>query len=113
MKRFPEFMKNPVNRVPSDQQNTEDIEGYYFEGVDGSQVAFWECHADKTSKPHVHGFDEYMICVSGEYTAFLDGKKIILTPGDELFIPKGTEQWGDCKKGTRTIHVFGGKRIYQ
>ncbi len=38
-------------------------------------------------------------------------KEIILNPGDELHIPKGTEQWGKCKAGTRTIHAFGGKRI--
>jgi hypothetical protein len=31
--------------------------------------------------------------------------------GDEIFIPKGTLQGGRCKKGTRTIHAFGGKRI--
>ena len=52
-----------------------------------------------------------MICVSGEYIAYLNDKEIVLNPGDELIIPKGTEQWGKCKAGTRTIHAFGGKRI--
>ena len=49
--------------------------------------------------------------MDGEYTALLEGEEIILKPGDELFIPKGTEQGGKIKAGTRTIHAFGGKRI--
>ena len=64
-------------------------------------------------KKHKHDFDEYMVCLSGEYTAYLDNREIILKSGDELFIPKGTEQWGKCVAGTRTIHAFGGKRIKQ
>jgi hypothetical protein len=41
----------------------------------------------------------------------LNGRELRLKPGDELFIPKGTEQWGRCRAGTRTIHAFGGRRI--
>jgi quercetin dioxygenase-like cupin family protein len=111
MKIFPDFMKNPVNKVNVSQQNTADIEGYYFQGADETQIAFWECHADRISKKHTHPFDEYMVCVSGEFTAYLNEKEIILKPGDELYIPKGTEQWGKCVAGTRTIHAFGGRRI--
>ena len=104
-------MKNPKNKVDASQQNPDDIEGYYFQGADETQIAFWECHAKRTSKKHTHAFDEYMICVSGEYTAYLDEQEIILKPGDELYIPKGTVQWGKCTAGTRTIHAFGGRRI--
>lgn len=111
MKHFPDFMKNPNNRIDASQQNTDDVEGYYYEGKDNSQIAFWECHSDRKSKKHTHDFDEYMVCVSGEYTAFIDGRKIVLKAGDELHIPKGTEQWGECKAGTRAIFAFGGKRI--
>lgn len=111
MKHFPAFMKNPTNRVDSSQQNTDDIEGYFYEGSDGCQMAFWECHSGRISKKHTHDFDEYMVCVSGEYTAYLDEKEIVLKAGDELYIPKGTEQWGKCIAGTRTIHAFGGRRI--
>ena len=71
-------------------------------------MAFWECHSDRESKKHVHIFDEYTICVSGEYTACFE---IMLKPGDELFVPKGTVQWGRCKAGTRKIPAFGGKRV--
>ncbi len=109
--RFPDFMKSRVNRIDAAQQNTDDIEGYFYEGADGTQVAFWECHADRTSRKHVHDFEEYMVCVGGEYTAFLGDKQVVLKPGDELYIPKGTEQWGKAKAGTRTIHFFGGQRI--
>jgi len=111
MKHFPDFMKKDVNKVSASQQNTDDIEGYYFSGKDNSQMAFWECHSDRVSKIHKHEFDEYILCVSGEYTAYLDDKEIKLKPGDELVIPAGSEQWGKCKAGTRTIHAFGGIRI--
>ncbi|PJI07218.1 MULTISPECIES: cupin domain-containing protein [Clostridium] len=111
MKDFPEFMKKDINKVPSKQQNTPDIDGYYFEGKDGSQMAFWTCYSDRISKEHKHEFDEYMICVCGQYTVTINGKAFVLNPGDELFIPKGTVQGGSCTAGTRTIHAFGGKRI--
>jgi quercetin dioxygenase-like cupin family protein len=111
MKHFPDFMKSEMNRIDPSRQNTADIEGYYFAGKDGSQMAFWECRSERVSQKHVHAFDEYMICVSGEYIAYLNDKEVRLGPGDELFIPKGTEQWGKCKAGTRSIHAFGGERI--
>ena len=111
MKSFPGFIKNPKNQIDPSQQNTKDIEGYYFEGKDDSQIAFWECFSNRESKPHVHDFDEYILCVRGEYTAIIEGKEIVLNPGDELLIPKGTVQGGKIKAGTRTIHAFGGKRI--
>ena len=40
MKHFPDFMKNPKNKIDPLQQNTPDIEGYYYEAADGSQMAF-------------------------------------------------------------------------
>jgi len=111
VKEFPDFMKSKSNHISSKEQNTEDIDGYFYEGADGSQMAFWTCYSDRVSKKHAHEFDEYMVCVSGQYTAILNGKEFVLNPGEELFIPKGTEQWGKCIAGTRTIHAFGGKRI--
>jgi quercetin dioxygenase-like cupin family protein len=111
MDEFPDFMKRLANRIPSDQQNTMDVEGYYYTAPDGSQMAIWTAHSDRISKKHKHDLDEYMVVISGQYTAYLDGMEIVLDPGDELFIPKGTEQWGKCIAGTRTIHAFGGERI--
>jgi quercetin dioxygenase-like cupin family protein len=111
MTDFPAFMKSSSNRIDSAQQNTDDIDGYFFEGQDGCQMAFWTCHADHVSITHSHPFDEYMVCVQGCYTAVVDGSEFLLNPGDELFIPKGAVQSGRCTAGTRTIHAFGGQRI--
>ena len=111
MTDFPDFMKNRQNRIPTSQQNTNDVEGYYFQGADGSQVAYWICHSDQVSKQHSHPFDEYMVCVSGQYVARVGNETYVLNPGDELHIPRGYLQSGEGKAGTRTIHVFGGERI--
>lgn len=111
MKSFPEFMKHPDRLIGKSEQNTKGLEGYFYEGPDGTQMAFWECHSTRESAPHTHDFDEYMVCVCGEYVVTMNGQEHVLTPGDELFIPKGTEQGGRCKAGTRTIHAFGGRRI--
>jgi quercetin dioxygenase-like cupin family protein len=111
MKDFPNFMKNEKNHIPQKEQNTSDIDGYFYNGADNSQMAFWVCYSDQISKKHTHDFDEYMVCVSGQYTAYINGTEHILNPGDELYIPKGTMQWGKCIAGTRSIHAYGGKRI--
>lgn len=49
MKDFPDFMKNSKNHIESSQQNTKDIDGYYFEEKDGSQMAFWTYFSDRES----------------------------------------------------------------
>ena len=111
MEDFPEFMKQARNKIPVDQQNTNDVEGYVYEAADGSQMAFWSCRTDRVSMPHRHDFDEYMVVVSGRYVAVVGGTEHVLGPGEELLIPAGTEQRGSCSAGTRTIHAFGGRRI--
>ncbi len=110
MKDFPDFMKNPKNKIKQSSQFTKDIEGFVFDGKDGSQMAFWTSYEDRESKEHCHNFDEYMVCIYGQYKVKMNGEIITLNPGDELFIPKGTLQSGVCIKGTRTIHAFGAKR---
>lgn len=112
MNDFPEFMKSSLNRISSKEQNTKDIEGYFYDGANGGQMAFWTCFSDRISKKHTHEFDEYMVCVSGQYTVIMNDKEYVLNPSDEILIPKETEQWGKCIAGTRTIHAFGGKRIH-
>jgi quercetin dioxygenase-like cupin family protein len=111
VKEFPDFIKNPKNRVANKDQYSKDIEGYYFEGTDGSQVAFWTCHTEGLSALHTHPFDEYVVCVNGRYIVLIGGREIVLNPGDEFLIPKETLH--GCRRiaGTRTIHAFGGKRI--
>ena len=108
---FPDFMMRPDNRIPESQQNTPDIEGYYYTAADSSQMAFWTYKADRVSKEHTHDYDEYMIVVEGEYLVTINGEEHLLHAGDELFIPKGSIQGGKVRAGTRSIHAFGGQRV--
>ena len=108
---FPKFMFRSENLIPASQQNTPDIEGYYYTANDGSQMAFWTYKADRVSAEHQHDYDEYMLCVDGEYIVTIDGVEHVLHAGDELFIPKGSLQGGRVKAGTRSIHAFGGQRV--
>jgi quercetin dioxygenase-like cupin family protein len=110
MDHFPEFMKNAANRIATSNQATPRVEGYIFDGADGSQMAFWTCRETASSASHVHEFDEYMIVVQGCYTLIIDGHRIPLKTGEEYFIPKGTVHAGEVVAGTRTIHAFGGHR---
>jgi mannose-6-phosphate isomerase-like protein (cupin superfamily) len=110
MKDFPEFLKHPANRIASQTQYTRGIEGYVFDGADGSQMAIWINHDGEKSAKHVHDYDEYFLVVQGQYTLILGSKRIIIGVGEEWFIPKGVPHSGESIAGTRTIHAFGGKR---
>ena len=110
MNEFPNFMKHPANAISSSSQYSKDIEGYVFDGADGSQMAFWECGKDGSSSEHTHSFDEYFVVIEGIYTLIIDGKKIPVKAGQEYFISAGVTHAGEYIKGTRTIHAFGGKR---
>lgn len=46
MNEFPQFMRNPLNKISSNSQFTPGIEGYVFDGADGSQMAFWTYKQD-------------------------------------------------------------------
>ena len=110
MDDFPEFMKNPANRIRASQQATPGVDGYVFEGADGSQMAFWTCPATASSAEHTHEYDEYMCVVAGCYTLIIEGKRIPVRAGGEYFVPRGTPHSGEVAAGTRTIHAFGGHR---
>jgi quercetin dioxygenase-like cupin family protein len=110
MPDFPAFVRNPINRIARASQYTDDIEGYVFDGADGSQVALWTCKADRASEEHAHDFDEYVLVIDGKCIAILEGRRIELVAGQELLVPKGTRQSMEVVAGTRTMHVFGGKR---
>ena len=90
---------------------TPSVEGYVFDGMDGSQMTFWTCQEDASASAHVHEYDEYMIVVQGCYTLFIDGRRIQLHEGEEYFIPRGVSHSGEVVAGTRTIHAFGGHRV--
>ena len=110
MDEFPEFMNSPKNRIATSSQSTPGVEGYVFDGADGSQMAFWTCRESASSSPHVHDFDEYFVVLQGCYTLIIGGKRIPVRAGEEYFIPKGTLHGGEPIAGTRTIHAFGGRR---
>lgn len=110
MDNFPEFMKNPANRIATGNQSTPGVEGYVFDGADGSQMAFWTCRETASSTAHAHDFDEYFTVVQGCYTLIIDGKRIPVKAGEEYFIPPGVLHGGEVVAGTRTIHAFGGRR---
>lgn len=110
MNEFPDFMKNPANMVDPSSQYTPGIEGYVFDGVDGSQMAFWTYQENSTSSEHDHPFKEYMIVVQGQYNLFIGEEVISLLAGDEYVIPPKTVHSGETFAGTRAIYAFGGKR---
>jgi mannose-6-phosphate isomerase-like protein (cupin superfamily) len=110
MDDFPEFMKHPANRIAGANQATPGVEGYVFDGRDGSQMAFWTCHETAVSAAHVHAYDEYMFVVQGCYTLIVNGERIPVKAGEEYLIPRGVQHSGEVLAGTRTIHAFGGHR---
>ena len=110
MNAFPDFMKNPANRIVRSNQATPGVEGYVVDGKDGSQMAFWTCSASAVFAEHLHDYDEYMLVVQGCYTLVINGKRIRINPGEEYFIARGVAHSGEVIAGTRTIHAFGGHR---
>jgi quercetin dioxygenase-like cupin family protein len=110
MTEFPAFMQHPADRIAASSQATPGVEGYVFDGAEGSQMAFWTCRQTASSAAHVHDYDEYLLVVQGCYTLIIQGKKIPVTAGEEYFIPRGTSHSGETVAGTRTIHAFGGQR---
>ena len=110
MDEFPEFMRNPANRIAAGAQYTKGIEGYVYDGIDGSQMAFWTNPNGGVSAEHTHEYDEYFVVVQGQYTVVMKGERIPVKVGEEFFIPKGVPHGGESLPGTRTIHAFGGRR---
>lgn len=111
MEDFPTFMKSAANRIARSSHATPGVEGWVFDGADGSQLTFWTCREQASAAAHAHDFDEYMVVVAGSYTLILGRKRITLEKGDEYLIPKGTSHAGEVLAGTRTIHMFGGRRV--
>ena len=101
-------MQHPANRIVTSEEATPGVEGYVFDGADGSQMAFWTCTQTAPSTEHVHDYDEYMLVVEGCYTLIIRGEKIPVKEGQEYLIPRGVVHSGEVLAGTRTIHAFGG-----
>lgn len=101
---------HPANRIAPSNQATHGVDGYVFDGIEGSQMAFWTCTQTAQSASHVHDYDEYMIVAEGCYTLIIHGQRIPLRRGEEYFIARGVPHSGEVVAGTRTIHAFGGHR---
>lgn len=110
MDDFPAFMKNPINRIVPSSQYTPGVEGYVYDGADGSQMAFWTCTETAKSADHDHDYEEYVIVVDGCYTLIIEGQRISLKAGQEYVIHRGITHASEVIAGTRTIHAFGGVR---
>lgn len=110
MAQFPQFMLNAANRIAASSQHSAGVEGYVFDGVDGSQMAFWQTACDGVTAEHIHPFDEWLAILEGVYCLNLDGREIRLEAGQECHIPAGTRISGRFAAGTRSVHAFGGPR---
>jgi len=106
---FPQFIRSRRNAIAASSQSAG-VEGWLFDGADGSQVAFWQCTRRVDSEEHVHDFDEYVVVVQGEYTVVIDGTVTVIGAGEEFLIHRGVPHSGSFIAGTRTIHAFGGRR---
>jgi len=110
MTDFPEFMKRPANRIATSSQATPGVEGYLYDGAEGSQMAFWICHETAVATPHVHDFDEYMVVIEGCYTLVIGNERIPVRAGQEYVIRRGVVHGGEAAAGTRVLNAFGGRR---
>ena len=110
MTSFPPFMRKRCNAVKTSRQSGG-MEGYVFEGVDGTQMVIWQSPRGGTSALHSHDFDEYAIVVQGTFKGTVGGKKVTLRAGDECYIPAGVPHDGVYSKNYRAIDAFGGRRV--
>ncbi len=103
-------MKHPANKISAETQYTQGIEGYVFDGLEGSQLAFWTYQDGGKSAEHIHDYDEFFTVVQGQYTVIMNGKRIPIGVGEEFLIPKGSPHSGEAAPSTRAIYAFGGQR---
>ena len=58
--RFPAIHEGSSESDPTIEQATHGVEGYVFDGVNGTHMAFWTCAENATSAD-----GEYMVVVQG------------------------------------------------
>ena len=110
LQAFPLFMKRTYNAVEKSAQ-ASGMQGYLFEGADGSQVVLWECKKGGKSKRHKHDFDEYAVVLQGTFAGLVGRRKIVMKRGDECYIPAGMFHEGMYSANYRAIDAFGGQRL--
>jgi len=112
MTEFPAFLRHPANAVAVDPNHASaGLEGFVFDGANGSQIVLWQCPKGGTSPEHVHDFDEYAIVAQGTFRGSAGGAKVSLGPGEECYIPAGVPHEGSYSVGYRAIDGFGGQRV--
>ena len=60
-------------------------------GNEGLVAEAWSNRAGFLYRWHVHPYDKAPICVEGSITFHIRSGDIVLTPGDRLYFPAGTE----------------------
>ena len=110
MHEFPEFMRSAANAVKHTSR-AGGMEGYVWDGADGSQVVLWHCRDGGRSEMHVHDFDEYALVVSGTCVSKVGDKTVTLQPGDECYIPAGVPHDSIYSADYRAIDAFGARRV--
>lgn len=110
MKEFPVFMRHPANAVQQPGP-ASGLEGFVFEGRDGSQMVLWQCEKGGRSETHTHDYDEYAVVLAGTFTGMIGDRQVTMKPGDECHIPAGTPHSGEYTPGYRAIDAFGGRRV--
>jgi mannose-6-phosphate isomerase-like protein (cupin superfamily) len=84
MPAFPAFMKHAANRIATSSQHTPGVEGYFFDGVEGSQMAFWTVERDAVTVEHIYEFDEWFLVVEGSYVLTLNGEEVRVGSATEV-----------------------------
>lgn len=110
MREFPAFVRKPSNAVLIENPESG-MEGYVFEGTDGTQIVLWTSREGGVSNTHVHDYDEYCVVVEGTFVGMVGTEEIRLGPGDECFIPADVPHSGSYSAGYRAIDAFGAKRV--
>jgi mannose-6-phosphate isomerase-like protein (cupin superfamily) len=104
-------MKGEKNRIANATDQPPGLEGYAFDGADGSQMAIRIAREDSETAEHVSDFDEYLLVVEGSYFLTINGHERRIDAGQEFHVPRGARIAGRVKAGTRTLHAFGGPHV--
>jgi len=110
MDKFPDIMKNQVNAIRGNAENTA-ADGFVYDGKDNTQLTIWEYVEDSLSTEETHEYAEYILVVQGLYILKVGQQHMQLTKGMEYLIPPNTKHAAEFTAGTRIIHFYGGKRV--
>jgi len=108
MEDFPDFMKHSANK----SQETPGVEGYVFDGADGSQMAFWTCRETAASMPHVHPYLSRLKLPTRSPTTHAlcsDGRAFVARFGERYSESRGSQMGANeslMGRGARPLHNF-------